>query len=124
MTVPSWVVTCCERPLARIDDDRPEGGLSVAGDNSAIVIASGIEIDGVQPYEMSYEQVAATWAETTVSETAWPDGHATWTIRCDKCRKQAQATDTTLRRLADALAHTRHEIPLGVLCRLVTATGC
>lgn len=119
-------MTCCDRPVAQLHDDRPDGDVTIRGDpeNSAFVIGTPVEIDGAQPYEMPYQQVASGWAEYDVSQTVWPDGHITWIIRCHSCKKQAELSDTTLRRFADALAGAEvSQIPLGVACMTLSRLG-
>ncbi|GBE67122.1 hypothetical protein MFM001_35840 [Mycobacterium sp. MFM001] len=121
--MPTYAVTCCGRLVARLDDDRPGGGLGIASapGSTALVLGMGIEINGVQPYEMSQEQVTRTWAESAVSQTVWENGHITWTIRCRECSKQAEMTETNYLRIADALlTGTQHEIPLSMLCVMLS----
>lgn len=112
----SYVVTCCGHAVALLMDARPEGGLSVESDSSAIVIAGEVTIDGVPPYKMRPEEVTSNWAEHKTTQTVWPDGHMSWTIRCE-CSRQAEFSDANFRLIADALkTGSQHEVPLGVLC--------
>lgn len=132
----SIAVTCCGRVLALIADDDPglfgrEGELTISSASDApgstgIVIASPIEIDGVAPYEMTPGQVMRTWFDPpapnlVVSQTFWLSGAVTWALRCRSCPTQAELSDGTLRKVADALrAAGCDEVPLGVLCRMLS----
>jgi hypothetical protein len=121
----SYVVTCCARPVALLVDDRPDGRLSVEADSTAIILAGQITIGGVEPYKMAQEQVASNWTEHAVTQTLWPDGHMSWTIRCSACRdhaqdRQAQMSDKSYVRIADRLSRNQQPvIPLDVLCSMV-----
>ena len=42
---------------------------------------------------VAYGPVAKSWAERSVTETIWGDGHSTWTIRCADCEQQVQLSD-------------------------------
>jgi hypothetical protein len=107
-----YVVVCCTgHPLAYVDDDRPVGGsLIVAAPPGAGQIVIGYQTrQGVPP--PGHGTVARTWANSNVSQTVWADtgdyadtGRSQWTIRCDRCSKQAEMRTETLARTADELA--------------------
>lgn len=115
--MPSYVITCCDRPIARIDDDRPTGLLSIESDSKQAVIGGAPTIDDEQASETPQNVVMQTWADAAVSETLWGNGVLTWVIRCRECGKQAEMGDANFSLIADALiTGAQHEIPLGVLC--------
>lgn len=122
----NYAVTCCGRLVALLVDDRPNSELTIVAEpeSTAFIIASRIQIGSEAPYEMPQEQVKRSWGEATLSRTVWDDGHSAWTIRCDKCSKQAEMTDATYRRIADELLVTTcHQIPLLYLCKRATQLG-
>jgi hypothetical protein len=108
-----YVVVCAcggqAEAVAYIDDNRPIGGsITVSAptpQNKQIISASGYhpEIEDWRPPE---GYVARKWAEHNVSETVWnwDEMRTGWTIRCGRCRQQAQIPHAKLVDIADAMA--------------------
>jgi hypothetical protein len=129
-----YLVVCdCDgtvRPVALIHDRRPSGGpLSLRGIGEGDTAALFAVADGEQHAKL-YRRAAESWAERSVTETVWGDGHSTWTIRCAACGQQVQLSGDKLATVASKLADARdqlrinsarqHELPLGVLTRILS----
>jgi hypothetical protein len=127
----AYVVVCkctgSAEPVALIDDGRPVGGpLTIRGPGPDDTLRQIAVADGERHSDL-YRKATTSWANYTVIETEWGDGHSTWIIRCRDCEKQARLRDEKMLSVADHLAAareklpaavdmpTRHEIPLGVL---------
>jgi hypothetical protein len=132
MGVVKYIVVCTcggePKAVALIDDCRPVG-VTIRGigeEDTQVVFAAAGE-----------QRVAQWWAERSVTETIWEDGHSTWAIRCTACGQQVQFADKNLPGIADELAAPvdacplipslseggdaqRHMIPLGVLTRILS----
>jgi len=107
-----YVVVCaCTgqiEAVAYIDDHRRAGGsviVSGPGDpeKKQIISATGYHPE-LENWRAPDGWVAGKWAERNVSETVW-NGEGTrtgWTIRCSRCRQQAQMSQATLDRIVGA----------------------
>ncbi len=108
-----YVVVCaCDgriEALAYIDDNRPAGGsITVSAptpENKHIVSATGYNPE-VEDWRAPDKFVTDKWAEHPVTETMWNDSRFGWTIRCERCGRQAQINEVKLTVIADeAAAH-------------------
>jgi hypothetical protein len=106
-----YVVVCaCDgkiEPVAYIDDNRPTGGavvVSAAADpeGKQIISATGYHPE-IENWRAPDGYIAGKWAERNVSETLWDDTRTGWTIRCGRCRQQAQMSQATLERIVGAI---------------------
>jgi hypothetical protein len=108
-----YVVVCAcagqMEAVAYIDDNRPiAGSITVSArtpERKQIISATGYhpETENWRPPE---GYVARKWAERNVSETVWDwnETRTGWTIRCDRCRQQAQIPHAKLADIADRMA--------------------
>ncbi len=126
----NYPVTCCDRVIAVLADDRPQGELTVEGapGSSQIIITTGPDIPFLPnpwPNGIPQESAKRHWAECAVSHTVGV-GRSTWTIHCDRCSKQAVMTDATYQRIADELIKIEAAgqiISLLYLCKRATQPG-
>ncbi|MBS4730058.1 hypothetical protein MSM1_17515 [Mycobacterium sp. SM1] len=141
-----YVVTCncggAAAPVAEIDDRREVVRRAAAMGFNPALIGDELIVRGIGPEDTAvqfaaadgerhgvlYRQAAQAWADYAVTETVWPDGNSTFTVRCAACKTQVQITATALGVFLDRASAARdklpridgrHEIPIGVLCRYV-----